>query len=199
MRHEIVHNTYVVNELKDKGAIFIEDLNDVPPGATVLLVDDLVETGWSATLAAVALREAGEMVVVRAGDLRDAVTMSLAASDSVGAPTTWVLSNHDTVRHTSRLGLAEPNARPNGIGHGDEQPDESLGLRRGRAATLIMLALPGSAYLYQGEELGLPEAVDLPDHARAPAPWKTLPNKPWGRTSRIRIMNPQTSRSASGP
>ena len=106
--------------------------------------------------------------------LRTVVTASLEASDAVGAPTTWVLSNHDTVRHTSRLGLAEPNARPNGIGHGDEQPDEALGLRRGRAATLIMLALPGSAYLYQGEELGLPEHTALDDDLRQdPAWWRS--------------------------
>jgi 4-hydroxy-3-methylbut-2-enyl diphosphate reductase len=36
VRHEIVHNTYVVNDLKAKGAIFIEDLSDVPPGATLV-------------------------------------------------------------------------------------------------------------------------------------------------------------------
>ena len=36
VRHEIVHNTYVVNELKSKGAVFIEDLADVPPGATLV-------------------------------------------------------------------------------------------------------------------------------------------------------------------
>ena len=36
VRHEIVHNTYVVNELKAKGAIFIEELSDVPPGATLV-------------------------------------------------------------------------------------------------------------------------------------------------------------------
>ena len=36
VRHEIVHNTYVVNDLKDKGAIFIEELSDVPPGATLV-------------------------------------------------------------------------------------------------------------------------------------------------------------------
>ena len=36
VRHEIVHNTYVVNDLKEKGAIFIEDLDDVPPGATLV-------------------------------------------------------------------------------------------------------------------------------------------------------------------
>jgi 4-hydroxy-3-methylbut-2-enyl diphosphate reductase len=36
VRHEIVHNTYVVNDLKTKGAIFIEELSDVPPGATLV-------------------------------------------------------------------------------------------------------------------------------------------------------------------
>ena len=36
VRHEIVHNTYVVNDLKAKGAIFIEELSDVPPGATLV-------------------------------------------------------------------------------------------------------------------------------------------------------------------
>ena len=109
-----------------------------------------------------------------AAALRTVVTSSLVASDDVGAPTTWVLSNHDVVRHTSRLGLAEPGSRPNGIGAGDEQPDEQLGLRRARAATLLMLALPGSAYLYQGEELGLPEHTALDDDLRQdPAGWRS--------------------------
>lgn len=98
--------------------------------------------------------------------LRRVVTASYAANDAVGAPTTWVLSNHDVVRHASRLGLADPTHRPNGIGHGDEQPDPELGLRRARAATLLMLALPGSAYLYQGEELGLPDHTTLDDDLR---------------------------------
>ncbi len=109
-----------------------------------------------------------------AGPLRTVVTASLAANDAVGAPTTWVLSNHDVVRHTSRLGLAEPGARPNGIGRDDEQPDEELGLRRARAATMLMLGLPGSAYLYQGEELGLPEHTSLDDDLRQdPAWWRS--------------------------
>ncbi|WP_329177714.1 glycoside hydrolase family 13 protein [Streptomyces decoyicus] len=77
--------------------------------------------------------------------LRSVIDASLAATASVGAPTTWVLSNHDVVRHTTRLGGS---------------------LARARAATLLMLALPGSAYLYQGEELGLPEVTDLPDEVR---------------------------------
>ncbi|MCB5912355.1 glycoside hydrolase family 13 protein [Streptomyces pinistramenti] len=81
----------------------------------------------------------------QADGLRAVIDASLAATASVGAPTTWVLSNHDVVRHTTRLGGSLPRAR---------------------AATLLMLALPGSAYLYQGEELGLPEVTDLPDEAR---------------------------------
>lgn len=109
-----------------------------------------------------------------AAALRSVVTASLVASDGVGAPTTWVLSNHDVVRHASRLGLSTPGARPNGIGVGDEQPDEELGQRRARAASLLMLGLPGSAYLYQGEELGLPEHTSLDDDLRQdPAWWRS--------------------------
>ncbi|WP_329116376.1 glycoside hydrolase family 13 protein [Streptomyces sp. NBC_01465] len=79
-----------------------------------------------------------------ATEMRRVIDTSLAAAGAVGAPTTWVLSNHDVVRHTTRHG----------------SPD------RARAAALLMLALPGSAYLYQGEELGLPEVTDLPDELR---------------------------------
>ncbi|MDG4820400.1 glycoside hydrolase family 13 protein [Asanoa sp. WMMD1127] len=102
---------------------------------------------------------------------RSVIERSLAASAAVGAPTTWVLSNHDVIRHASRLGLPVGTPRPNGIGAGDPQPDAGLGLRRARAATLLMLALPGSAYLYQGEELGLPEHTTLPDESRQDPTW----------------------------
>ena len=103
--------------------------------------------------------------------LRAVITESLVANDGVGAPTTWVLSNHDVVRHPSRLGLEVPGGKPEGIGADDPQPDEDLGLRRGRAASLLMLALPGSAYLYQGEELGLPEHTTLDDDERQDPTW----------------------------
>ncbi|MEU1641481.1 glycoside hydrolase family 13 protein [Micromonospora zamorensis] len=109
------------------------------------------------------------------------ITRSLEATDSVGAPTTWVLSNHDVVRHASRLGLPVGGGRPNGIGIGDPQPDAALGLRRARAATLLMLALPGSAYLYQGEELGLPEHTTLPDEARQDPTWERSGHTQRGR------------------
>ncbi|ACZ31182.1 alpha amylase catalytic region [Xylanimonas cellulosilytica DSM 15894] len=101
-----------------------------------------------------------------AAEYRRWITESLESLDAVGAPTTWVLSNHDVVRHPSRFGLPVPGTRTNGIFAHQTQPDEELGLRRGRAATLFMLALPGSAYLYQGEELGLPEHTTLPDDVR---------------------------------
>ncbi|MFF5405031.1 glycoside hydrolase family 13 protein [Streptomyces misionensis] len=85
-----------------------------------------------------------------AAELRDVIDRSLSAMNAVHAPATWVLSNHDVVRHSTRLAGG----------------DAARGLRRARAATLLMLALPGSAYVYQGEELGLPEVVDLPDEVR---------------------------------
>lgn len=100
---------------------------------------------------------------------REVIAASLTANDAVGAPTTWVLSNHDVVRHASRLGLpgaTRSGYNPHGVGVGDPQPDAELGLRRARAATALMLALPGAAYLYQGEELGLPEHTTLPDAVR---------------------------------
>jgi alpha-glucosidase len=96
-----------------------------------------------------------------AAELRGIIDRSLDAMRPVGAPATWVLSNHDVTRHTTRY------ANPPGLGTQLRTPgDPALGLRRARAATLLMLALPGSAYLYQGEELGLPDVVDLPDEVR---------------------------------
>ncbi|MET8689295.1 glycoside hydrolase family 13 protein [Streptomyces sp. NPDC004732] len=94
-------------------------------------------------------------------ELREVIDVSLAAMRPVGAPATWVLSNHDVTRHATRL------ANPPGLGTQLRTAgDRELGLRRARAATLLMLALPGSAYLYQGEELGLPDVTDLPDEVR---------------------------------
>ena len=98
--------------------------------------------------------------------LRRAIDSALADNRSVGATTTWVLSNHDVVRHSTRFGLGDPTSWPKGIGPADEQPRAELGLRRARAASLLMFALPGSAYVFEGEELGLPEHTTLPDETR---------------------------------
>jgi len=93
--------------------------------------------------------------------LVEVISDSLREFGKVGAPSTWVLSNHDVIRHVSRYGLPGVPPQGDGIGPNSEQPDEALGLRRGRAATAFMLGLPGSSYLYQGEELGLPEHTTL--------------------------------------
>lgn len=96
-----------------------------------------------------------------AKELRAVIDRTLEAMRPVGAPATWVLSNHDVTRHATRF------ANPPGLGTQIRTAgDRELGLRRARAATLLMLALPGSAYVYQGEELGLPDVVDLPDEVR---------------------------------
>ncbi|MGH3474199.1 MAG: alpha-amylase family glycosyl hydrolase, partial [Aeromicrobium sp.] len=118
-----------------------------------------------------------------ADDLRHIITETLGAAEAVGAPQTWVLSNHDVVRHATRLGFDQSHgpSRPPGIGADDPQPDATLGLRRARAATTVMLGLPGSAYLYQGEELGLPEATRLPDDVRQDPTWERSNHTQRGR------------------
>lgn len=99
--------------------------------------------------------------------LREIIETSLRAFDKVDAPTTWVLSNHDVVRHVSRFGLESNKLRSgDGIGPRDNQPDYLLGADRARAATMLMLGLPGGVYLYQGEELGLPDHTMMPDEFR---------------------------------
>ncbi|GAA2237979.1 MULTISPECIES: glycoside hydrolase family 13 protein [Streptomyces] len=117
-----------------------------------------------------------------AKDLRSVIDGSLGMLGAVGAPATWVLSNHDVVRHPSRYGrrtvrrwVANESYRPDG------PLDLDLGTRRARAAALLMLALPGGAYVYQGEELGLPEVEDLPESVLQDPTWERS-----GRTDRGR-------------
>jgi alpha-glucosidase len=117
-----------------------------------------------------------------AAPLRKIIDDSIAAFGAVGAPSTWVLSNHDVIRHPSRLALVPPPPQGDGLGpNSPRKPDEVVGLRRGRAATAFMLALPGSAYVYQGEELGLPEVVELPDAARQDPTFHRTGGKLYGR------------------
>jgi alpha-glucosidase len=104
---------------------------------------------------------------------RRIVEENLALAAMSGSSSTWVLSNHDVVRHATRFGLPastgltdEPAAAWLLSGGTVPPLDVSLGLTRARAATLFMLALPGSAYLYQGEELGLHEVADIPSAYR---------------------------------
>lgn len=117
-----------------------------------------------------------------AKSLGDVIRESLDEFGGVGAPSTWVLSNHDVVRHASRLALTADNPQGEGIGpNTPNKPDTVIGLARARAATTLMLALPGSAYLYQGEELGLPEAMEIPDEFRQDPTWFRTEGKRYGR------------------
>jgi alpha-glucosidase len=116
-----------------------------------------------------------------AGRLRAVVDASLAALEPVGAPATWVLSSHDETRHVTRFGRAQSRVATMGFDTPASPADLELGLRRARAAVLLTLALPGSAYIYQGEELGLPEVEDLPEEALQDPTWERS-----GRTARGR-------------
>ncbi|MEU7580908.1 glycoside hydrolase family 13 protein [Streptomyces sp. NPDC041068] len=134
-----------------------------------------------------------------AGPLRARIDATLAAHLAVGASATWVLCNHDVTRTVTRYGRADTSFDLAAKTHGTPT-DLALGTRRARAAALLTLALPGAVYLYQGEELGLPEAEDIPperlrdpihfrsggtdpgrDGCRVPLPWSgTAP--PFGFT-----------------
>ncbi|MFJ3583129.1 glycoside hydrolase family 13 protein [Streptomyces sp. NPDC090127] len=119
--------------------------------------------------------------------LRSVIDETLALHGPVGAPATWVLGNHDTTRPATRYGRADTSytERRHGL-----PVDLDLGTRRARAAALLTFALPGSVYVYQGEELGLAEVEDIPlalrqdptlgqsggtdlgrDGCRVPLPW----------------------------
>jgi alpha-glucosidase len=116
-----------------------------------------------------------------AGALREGIDGALAGARDAGAPATWVLSNHDVARQVSRLG------RPGAKGHtlADLTPvetlDRELGTRRARAAAMLMLALPGCAYVYQGEELGLWEVEDLPEDLLQDPTWERSGHTDRGR------------------
>ncbi|WP_091707542.1 glycoside hydrolase family 13 protein [Microbacterium sp. cf046] len=124
-----------------------------------------------------------------AASFRESIRQTLAAHAPVGAPSTWVLSNHDVTRPVTRYGRADTTfaflKKRFGV-----PTDPELGRNRARAAALLVAALPGSLYIYQGDELGLPEVEDLPrdliedpmhyrsggvdpgrDGCRVPLPW----------------------------
>ncbi|GAB2569731.1 glycoside hydrolase family 13 protein [Kribbella endophytica] len=104
-----------------------------------------------------------------AKELRQVIDYTTESLWAVGAPATWVLSNHDTIRHRTRYGRALQDAL---AGAGEVPTDLALGLRRARAAALLELALPGGAYIYQGDELGLPEVEDLPESSLDDPTWE---------------------------
>ncbi len=103
--------------------------------------------------------------------VRAAIKEPIEANAKVGAPVTWVMSNHDVVRATTRYGYQPQINTEHGIGFDDPQPDRELGLARAKGMAVFTMGLPGSMYIYQGEELGLPEVTDLPDESRQDPTW----------------------------
>lgn len=116
-----------------------------------------------------------------AGQIASAVAESMEVFAAVGAEATWVTDNHDTTRSATRYaatgGLAGaylPQTSGGVEAPAKSDSQEALGWRRARAMAVLLLCLPGSAYLYAGQELGLPEVTDLPDEVRAdPAFFRT--------------------------
>jgi alpha-glucosidase len=104
------------------------------------------------------------------GPMRTSIESALAAHAPVGAPATWVLSNHDVTRPVTRYGRADTSFAFESKRAGTPT-DLQRGTRRARAAALLAMALPGSMYVYQGEEIGLPEVEDIPSERRQDPMW----------------------------
>ncbi len=102
--------------------------------------------------------------------LRASIESSLSLHAAVDAPATWVLSNHDVTRPVTRYGRADTSFSFEAKREGTPT-DLVRGTRRARAAALLAMALPGSLYVYQGEELGLPEVEDIPFERRQDPMW----------------------------
>ena len=156
-----------------------------------------------------------------AAEFRTIIDRNIANAATAGSSNTWVLSNHDVVRHATRYGLPYDKSHDRQVARlwdlqgGQTIPlDAAQGLRRARAATMLLLALPGSTYLYQGEELGLPSITDIPasqrqdpaffrnpeyevgrDGCRIPIPWVSdAPSFGFGPTSASHMPQPDSWR-----
>ncbi|TDD98282.1 glycoside hydrolase family 13 protein [Jiangella asiatica] len=116
-----------------------------------------------------------------AADLRRSIDSSITVLASVGAPATWVLENHDVERVVTRYGRETTGAGTGAARVATGPADLELGLHRARAAALLMLALPGGAYVYQGQELGLPEVLDLPVESLQDPVWERSGHTERGR------------------
>ncbi len=97
--------------------------------------------------------------------LAESIRATFASHAAVSAPPTWVLSNHDITRPVTRYGREDSSFAFSAKRFGTPT-DLALGARRARAAALLTAALPGVLYVYQGDELGLPEVEDFPEGVR---------------------------------
>jgi alpha-glucosidase len=129
-----------------------------------------------------------------------AAARSYQALHDAGATLTWALNNHDAHRVVTRYGRADAHLMSSWTGsnlvNSDAPVDLELGHRRARAAALLILGLPGAAYLYMGEELGLPEVLDIPDAERQDPIFARTEGREKGRDG-CRVPMPWTTDSAS--
>jgi alpha-glucosidase len=105
----------------------------------------------------------------RPKEWRDVIDETVRVLGAAGQVPAWTLNNHDAQRSVTRYGRKDAVTRgfqAGAITNDDAPVDVALGETRARAAVLVVMALPGCVYLYAGEELGLPEVLDLPDSAR---------------------------------
>jgi len=133
-----------------------------------------------------------------AARMRTAIDAGLA---NFGSAPAWVLSNHDVHRTVTRYGqqqslIAPPPTDMISAARRQGPVDLELGARRARAAAALLLALPGAAFLYQGEELGLPEVFELPDSVRQDPIWLRSGGAELGRDG-CRVPLPWTADGAS--
>ncbi|MEY3346891.1 MAG: hypothetical protein RIR40_616 [Actinomycetota bacterium] len=131
-----------------------------------------------------------------AKSLKAIIDKSMAEVVKVGAPPSWVWENHDVVRKTDRLDLGLQNKGKGEEKYGDPiKLNKERALKRARAATLLELALPGGAYIYQGEELGLFEVRDIPEDRLEDPIWKMSEKTDRGRDG-CRVPIPWTKNSS---
>ncbi len=139
---------------------------------------DLMLASWHAPTVRISMRVAFEELAAR------------------GLPLSWTLNNHDTQRSVTRYGRANAHLKEsityNNLRAVDSPVDVAVGQRRARSMAMMMLALPGSHYLYYGEELGLFEVLDIPEDRLQDPIWERTNHMARGRDG-CRVPTPWTS------
>jgi len=157
--HEVYRGWRAVADSYDRPRMFVGEVwLDDPARLALYLRPDELHTSFAFELTDPDWEPAG---------VRAAITSGVHAAQTAGVAPTWTLSNHDIPRHVSRYGRpAKARERFGRTKYDMDGLDLDRGRSRARAAALLLLGLPGSAYLYQGEELGLEEVMDIPDDLR---------------------------------
>jgi alpha-glucosidase len=185
--HEVYREWRLVADSYDDPKVFVaEAWVDEPERLARYLRGDELHTAFNFTYL---------QATWDAGYLRHVITETLEELRTVGAPATWVLSNHDVVRHVSRYAREQTGPGSSLMQVLGRPADLELGRQRARAAVLLTLGLPGGAYVYQGEELGLEEVEDLPDEVLADPTWERSGHTDRGRDG-CRVPVPWSGDSA---